>query len=231
MDRRRGLHQVFAALFSSYDEFSNETPLGRGTAEALWYLAPRGWFYQNDIFISQIFQQSLPTDAEVGRQIRPREIADRADGAVSSNFEHISPYNYLSGMSSKAFSLWIQKFAFAQSSLDMARVACALERFRLTHGEYPETLDPLSPQFIDKLPYDIIDGQPLHYRRTDDAQFLLYSVGWNGTDEGGITVRSEYLWDRFRDLDKGDWVWPCRPIPAQSSPNRWPIKVHRQSSQ
>ena len=40
--------------------------------------------------------------------------------------------------------------------------------------------------FIDKLPHDIINGDPLKYHRTDDGQFVLYSVGWNETDDGGI---------------------------------------------
>ena len=69
--------------------------------------------------------------------------------------------------------------------MDLARVAIALERYRLAHGEYPESLDALAPQFIAKLPHDIINGQPLHYRRTADGQFVLYSVGWNETDDGG----------------------------------------------
>ena len=75
-----------------------------------------------------------------------------------------------------------------QASIDLARVACALERYRLAHGEYPETLDALTPQFIEKLPHDIINGQPLHYRRTDDGKFVLYSVGWNEKDDGGTIV-------------------------------------------
>ena len=80
----------------------------------------------------------------------------------------------------------VKKFAYAQTSVDLARVAIALERYRLAHGEYPESLDALAPQFMEKVPHDIIGGQPLHYRRTDDGQFVLYSVGWNETDDGGV---------------------------------------------
>ena len=39
-----------------------------------------------------------------------------------------------------------------------AQIVCALERYRLAHGEYPGTLDALSPQFIEKIPHDIIGG-------------------------------------------------------------------------
>jgi len=68
-------------------------------------------------------------------------------------------------------------------------VACALERYRLANGEYPETLDALQPRFIETLPHDVIGGQPLKYHPTDNGQFALYSVGWNGTDDGGAVFR------------------------------------------
>jgi len=98
----------------------------------------------------------------------------------------------------------VEKIAAIQSSIDLARIACALERYRLAHGQYPETLDALAPQFIGKLPHDIINGQPLHYRRTDDGKFLLYSVGWNETDDGGQVAFKK---DGSEDREKGDWVW------------------------
>jgi hypothetical protein len=81
-----------------------------------------------------------------------------------------------------------------------AQIVCALERYRLAHGEYPETLDVLAPQFIEKLPHDIIGGQPLHYRRIEGGIFLLYSVGWNETDDGGVP-------GTLSDPKQGDWVW------------------------
>ena len=86
----------------------------------------------------------------------------------------------------------------------MARVAIALERYHLTHGEYPESLDALAPQFLKQIPHDIIDGQPLQYRRSSDGQFVLYSVGWNETDDGGVVGLNE---DGRADIRKGDWVW------------------------
>ena len=82
----------------------------------------------------------------------------------------------------------MKRFAYGQESVDLARVAIALERYRLAHGEFPESLDALAPQFMEKIPHDIINAQPLHYRRTADGQFVLYSVGWNETDDGGIIV-------------------------------------------
>jgi len=53
-------------------------------------------------------------------------------------------------------------------------------------GQYPESLEALVPQYAEKLPHDIIGGQGLHYHRTGDGRFVLYSVGWNGKDDGAV---------------------------------------------
>jgi hypothetical protein len=97
------------------------------------------------------------------------------------------------------------KFANAQTTLDLAVVACALERHRLANGSYPEQLDPLVPRYMAKITTDVISGDLLHYRRTSPAQFVLYSVGWNEKDDGGDTpVRKP---GNTPDLKDGDWAW------------------------
>ncbi|HEY5041711.1 MAG TPA: hypothetical protein VIK53_06870 [Verrucomicrobiae bacterium] len=59
------------------------------------------------------------------------------------------------------------------------------------------------------VPHDIIGGQPLHYRRTDDGKFLLYSVGWDETDNGGIIYLGEsshWVGNKWVPYES-DWVW------------------------
>jgi hypothetical protein len=92
-----------------------------------------------------------------------------------------------------------QTTARNQTLVNEAFIACGLERYRLAHGQYPKTLEALVPQFAEKLPHDIVGGQPLKYHRTADGQFVLYSVGWNETDDGGVPGKS---------VTEGDWVWP-----------------------
>lgn len=83
--------------------------------------------------------------------------------------------------------------------VNQARIACALGRYHLAHDEYPETLNALVPQFIATIPHDVIGGQPPHYRRTADGTFILYSIGWDGRDNGGASRKTDA---------EGDWVWP-----------------------
>lgn len=96
------------------------------------------------------------------------------------------------------------KFAYGQASVDLARTALALERYRLARGAFPESLDALAPQFIAKVPHDVIGGEALKYRREADGSFVLYSVGWDEKDDGGEVAFNQ---DGSVDLQKGDWVW------------------------
>ena len=42
------------------------------------------------------------------------------------------------------------------------------------------------------------------YRTTDN--FILYSVGWNETDDGGVVVFKQRSSSDV-DISQGDWVW------------------------
>jgi len=99
----------------------------------------------------------------------------------------------------------IIKVAVGQTVANQAAIACALERHRLTNGRFPDTLDALVPQFITALPHDVITGEPYKYRRAADGQFLLYSVGWNEKDDGGVPGKTLF------DEKEGDWVWQYPP--------------------
>jgi hypothetical protein len=167
---------------------------------------PSAYFYQNELAIARMQQQwILPLVDTNSRVISPAAL-QRANDAVRAETEHyhFPAYQTQALMLFPAISSTVRKLAAIQASVDLARIACALERYRLAHGQYPGTLDALAPQFIGKLPHDIINGQPLHYRRTDDGQFILYSVGWNETDDGGRVVLTK---TGSVDREKGDWVW------------------------
>ena len=166
---------------------------------------PFGWFDQNELRIGRFYSQwYLPAVNAQDKVISPAAIRN-ADAAFNSEFKHKNPENVLESILLPGLGGAVKKFAYAQTSTDLARTAIALERYRLAHGEFPESLDALAPQFMEKIPHDIINGQPLHYR-TDDGQFILYSVGWNEADDGGVVVMTEGSTPSV-DRDKGDWVW------------------------
>jgi hypothetical protein len=171
-------------------------------------LAPASFFYRSELAIAQMHQQwTLPLVNLESRTVSPSAVHRNAMAGEKA-LEHGWPYNILARMVFPAISGVVEKFAREQSSLDLARTAVALERYRLANGNYPDSLDTLAPQFIGKIPNDIINGQPLHYRRTDNGQFILYSVGWNETDEGGaVALDGPFGKSGNVNINKGDWVW------------------------
>lgn len=77
-----------------------------------------------------------------------------------------------------------KKSALLEDRTRQLRAACALERYRLGHGGYPETLADLVPKYLPAIPVDVATLHPLRYLR-DDSGFLLWTPGWNEQDEGG----------------------------------------------
>lgn len=165
---------------------------------------PAAYFYQNELNFSKMDDQIISSLVDVTNQIVLPAALNQMQASVNAQLKHWSPYKIQALMTAPAIAAAIKKFALIQAQVNLARVACALERYRLAHDDYPETLDALAPQFITKLPHDIINGQPLHYRREADGRFVLYSVGWNGTDDGGQVVLRK---GGSVDQNQGDWVW------------------------
>jgi hypothetical protein len=165
---------------------------------------PSGWFYQNMLTISRMYQDyTLPAVDEHAHRVFP-EVSAKGEHAVVQL--RVGPYTIFAKMLLPAYERAVRGSARMQSFVDSARVACALERFRLANGTLPESLDVLPPHFIDRLPSDVIDGKPIRFRRQPDGRYLLYSVGWNQKDDGG-----EMAWKQPKkeaiDITKGDWVW------------------------
>jgi hypothetical protein len=81
----------------------------------------------------------------------------------------------------EAYIKAVMKTAF---QCDAGRVALALHVYRTERADYPETLSSLSPDYLQRIPLDPYDNQPLRYRRTADG-YVLYSVGPDGQDDQG----------------------------------------------
>ena len=138
-------------------------------------LCPSGWGYQH-------VSARLKLDFDRLACIDTDNQVILADKAVAASKESQALDR---GAFTSVDSLWqadfdrvCQSTAHSQTEINEAFIACALERFRLVHGDYPENLDALVPQFLDIIPHDVIGGQPLHYRRAPEGSFVYTpSVG------------------------------------------------------
>ena len=91
-----------------------------------------------------------------------------------------------------------------QSFIGMAQISCALERFRLENGKYPDSLDELGELLPkEKLPHDWFDGKAPRMRLTDTG-YILWSIGWNFTDDGG--TRDTRIIQHLSE-PQGDLIW------------------------
>jgi len=171
---------------------------------------PSGWFYQNALTVDRFYTETYLPAVDWERRVINPQVFKQVDQTCKTL--HTTPYNIFYKLFVPGMPTVAKRAAWSQTSVDKTAVACALERYRLVRGEYPEKLDVLVPEFIAKIPNDVIDGQPLRYRRTGNDEFVLYSIGWNETDDGGeIALQSGECWRQ--DLDRGDWVWFSSPQP------------------
>lgn len=95
-----------------------------------------------------------------------------------------------------------------ETEKNMVVTALALKRYELKHGKPATALTDLVPEFLAAVPIDRMDGKPLRYHLNADGSFKLYSVGLNGTDEGGDPTPDKPL-EHFGNIWQGkDAVWP-----------------------
>jgi hypothetical protein len=158
---------------------------------------PTGWWDQDRRHFSLLAQHGIDALNVARGTINPASFAP----------EHETPralwkmiYIPISMISGSTFDYLGQPIAEAETYRRLARLACRLEEYRLAHGQYPDQLDDL-PDLPAHLNQEVLSEQPLRYRRKGDS-YLLYSVGWNQKDDGGVP--HEY----FPPNQADDWPWP-----------------------
>ena len=175
-----------------------------------WVAVPRGWIDFEQLNNHRFYLDKVSGALNLQTQSLDPQIANEADQAsarlASGGFvEIVLKHKVILNLAAPTFGKLAQKTAVAQADVKMAEIACALERYRLAHGQYPDALSALTSQFVTALPNDPIKAGEFKYRRTGDA-FVLYSVGWNMTDDGGKVVMGSGKTPRV-DANQGDWVW------------------------
>ena len=200
------------------DLTADPSPPGSTLANLFGRIVPRGWYYQEQLSYCRLFQLQLDGGFDANRrQVFPAQLAADAK-ALDHAFAGRNPvttictrHQLLAVIMLPALNRVPIKAAAAQAAVDEAVIACALERCRQDNGQFPESLGALVPAFSSQLPNDVISGEPYIYHLTSDqpsqssgsasGQFVLYSVGWDTKDDGGVPGKTLF------DEKQGDWVW------------------------
>jgi hypothetical protein len=192
------------------DEFTGRVILGSARV-----LHPVGWSLQNQAGLLRFEAKYRGETVDIeGRRFFP-EVAERLRAEWVKRPPSLDPFFIVFVMprATETGLYLAMEYAHAQTALDMAIVASACERYHRARGELPETLGSLSPDWVAKLPVDVMDGEALRYRRDDGDRFTLYSVGWNQGDDGGRTAGRRSAGDGSIDKAEGDWVWRYPAVP------------------
>jgi hypothetical protein len=81
----------------------------------------------------------------------------------------------------------------------LTRLRLALLMHQQTRGSYPESLAALAPAFIPELPRDPFADDGSFVYRTDGTGFVLWSVGWDGVDNGGAEGEGTQAFERTHE--------------------------------
>ncbi|MDD5199205.1 MAG: hypothetical protein PHC88_05325 [Terrimicrobiaceae bacterium] len=168
-----------------------------------WALYPAGWINKDRSAYAESLQPVIEWLAGENSN-RPESIVHPDETFRKRMAAPFAPLPELfTSMALPALLISVPRAIHAQAMIDEARIACGIERYRLARGSLPATLEALHPEFLSGMPHDPINGGPFHYRVTGADSYILYSVGWNGVDDGGSDKRPSP-----KAADKAeDWVW------------------------
>ena len=152
------------------------------TANAFgWFVGDREEYLQN---ISDMIEASrLP-------YLEARPIFSE----IESRMDNQSLLPSLNSMLLGGLSRVPEAMAANDARLNIGNTAAAIERYRLATGALPAQLSDLASANVGATLTDPFDGQTLRYRREGDG-YVLYSIGPNSVDDGGVSA------DSFRDGD------------------------------
>ncbi|HEY8902717.1 MAG TPA: hypothetical protein VIM48_03355 [Chthoniobacterales bacterium] len=176
----------------------------RVACRVAWALRPAGWT-ELDRARYATFSQDWLDRVIQDDCIRPWALADwnaRLHEVRRNSFEAFR--TPLTVLALPSFNAVARMTAYAQSQVDLTRLACALELCRRETGGLPDSLATLAPRWIDRIPRDVIGGDQYIYRPSGGGHFILYGRGWNARDDGGSSAHVNAL---LGPASADDWVW------------------------
>lgn len=182
-------------------------------------LRPQGWRYasltermynwQNAVFTD--YDQQLNLDKVTFKMVlvsqslgespinEPGELATRLfefAGKIGIKLKPRSRFIYGRPILGHTNAFLLESYGFnTNNSQRLASTAIALERFQLDHGNYPQSLSELVPEYLPSLPLDPWDNENLlRYTLRPAGRPALWSIGENQTDDNGLIGEDDLVW-------------------------------------
>lgn len=104
----------------------------------------------------------------------------------------------------------------AETERSLVVAAIALKRNSLAGEMAPTSLAQLKPKYLAQVPLDYMSGTVIKYSRLSNTNWLLYSVGDNGSDDhGDCSPNPNAPKPQAEWWDRKDCVWPCEATPDE----------------
>ena len=210
--RRRGVGTLLKLL-----DPGQPTPVDKNVADFFSRIAPSGWWRLEQLNYCRLFElQMAGTYDGANKRVSPIRIQSNAqelEHALAGRYPIdtiLIHHRLMSTILLPSLGKIPLTAAVTQTAAEQAAIACALERYRLANGQFPDTLPALVPRFISEPPHDVIADEPCQYRRTADGQFALYSAGGSEKDHGSGSGNEDSLAKFVKPLlggKEGNWTW------------------------
>jgi hypothetical protein len=176
-------------------------------------LVPTGWFDQNRAtVVSWQMKYCLQPLKEEGLR-GLIEAGHELEEVIKSSKASFHPHRIIATIAMPALQGIGRRALYAEALRRMSVTACAVERYFLRAGKYPDSLAALvGAGLLEAVPLDLVEETPLRYRReAENGRYEVWSVGIDEADGGGVRVLDEKRGaERTRFYDsayEGDWVW------------------------
>jgi hypothetical protein len=114
----------------------------------------------------------------------PMQQYQRASETMEAKLRKVSKTHILFNIFSPRYYWIMRSYSRNIAQVRAARVGIAVQRYRLSTGNLPDTLEDLVPVYLDTIPEDPYDGQALRYSKLETG-FVVYSIGSDKIDDGG----------------------------------------------
>ncbi len=119
------------------------------------------------------------------------EVRDRVARLYQERVEGAPWFAEVSRMLMPSLDRALAARAAAEATAGAGQLAAALRIYRIGHGAYPDSLESLGGT-VPGMPLDPFTGKPYRYRR-EGSGFVVWSVGKDGTDGGGVSKDSDVI--------------------------------------
>lgn len=168
-------------------------------------------FFSENAFPSRLFGRIFPVERRVCDRVEEyfdrlrdpvlqRDIA--AIRAIQSEFDESRSWqDVIAYEVTPAMGAWMERQVLLEHLREAAATMLAIEVYRAERGRLPDRLEDLMPQFVRVPARDLLagDGSSVRYRVLEEGEdapveggYVLWSVGPNGRDDGGV-MRVESL--------------------------------------